>query len=100
MTYNSYISGSDEKVLDNTNPEACATSCLSEASFICRSFEFDNSTNRCSMSSKSTINSGLASASSHRFFELSKYTHNGPINFQYVLKVAHYIGVPLLAAVI
>ena len=74
LTYNSYISGSDDKVVDNTSPEACASSCRSEASFICRSFEFDNSTNRCAMSSKSSYNTGLASASNYRFFELSKCT--------------------------
>ena len=73
VTYKSYISGSDNKVVDNTDPESCASSCLSEASFICRSFEFDNSTNTCHMSTESTVTSALASSSNSRFFVLSKY---------------------------
>ena len=73
VTYKSYISGSDNKVVDNTDPESCASSCLSEASFICRSFEFDNSTSTCHMSTESTVTSALASSSNSRFFELSKY---------------------------
>ncbi|XP_078371653.1 sushi, von Willebrand factor type A, EGF and pentraxin domain-containing protein 1-like [Oculina patagonica] len=71
LFYKSYISGSDNKVVDNSSPESCASSCLSEASFICRSFDFDNTTNRCHMSSKSSVNSALASSSSHRLFELN-----------------------------
>ena len=73
VTHKSYISGSDNKVVDNTDPESCASSCLSEASFICRSFEFDNSTSTCHMSTESTVTSALASSSNSRFFELSKY---------------------------
>ncbi|KAJ7352843.1 hypothetical protein OS493_033385 [Desmophyllum pertusum] len=71
QTYKSYISGSDNKVVDNTTPESCATSCLSEASFICRSFDFDNKNNKCYMSSKSTVNSPLTSSSDYGFFELN-----------------------------
>ncbi|KAJ7352852.1 hypothetical protein OS493_033394 [Desmophyllum pertusum] len=71
QTYKSYISGSDDKVVDNTTPESCASSCLSEASFICRSFDFDNKNNRCYMSSKSSVNSPLTSSSDYGFFELS-----------------------------
>ena len=73
VTYKSYISGSDNKVLASTDPESCASSCLSESSFICRSFEFDNSTSTCHMSTESTVTSALASSSNSRFFELSKY---------------------------
>ena len=71
VTYKSYISGNDDKVVSNSNPTSCAASCLSEAAFICRSFEFDNSSNTCQMSAKSSINSALATASGTRFFELS-----------------------------
>jgi len=71
LTYKSYISGNDNKVLSNSDPETCASNCLSEASFICRSFEFDNSTNTCRMSTKSTINSALSTSSGNRYFELN-----------------------------
>ena len=84
VTYKSYISGSDNKVVDNTNPESCASSCLSESSFICRSFEFDNSTSTCHMSTESTVTSKLASSSNSRFFELSKY--EVPDNIFYITK--------------
>ena len=72
MTYKSYISGNDDKVVSNSNPESCASSCQSEASFICRSFDFDDSTNTCRMSTKSSINSAKASSADYRYFELSK----------------------------
>ncbi|KAL9972183.1 hypothetical protein ACROYT_G018440 [Oculina patagonica] len=70
-TYKSYISGSDDKVVDNSSPDSCASSCLSEASFICRSFDFDNTTSKCYLSSKSTLNSALASSSDYSFFQLN-----------------------------
>ena len=73
VTYKSYISGSDDKVVDKADPESCASSCLSESSFICRSFEFNNSTDTCHMSTESSVTSALASSSNSRFFELSKY---------------------------
>ena len=72
MQYKSYISGSDNQVVSQSNPESCATSCLSQSSFVCRSFDFDNSSNTCSMSTKSTLNSALTAADGHRYFELSK----------------------------
>ena len=71
LTYKSYISGNDDKTVDNTSPEACASACLSEPSFICRSFDFDDSTKKCYLSRKSSVNSALASSSNFRFFELS-----------------------------
>jgi len=70
-TYKSYISGNDDKVVDNSSPESCASSCWSEASFVCRSFDFDNSTNTCYLSSKSTVDSALSSSSSHNYYELN-----------------------------
>lgn len=73
LTYNSYISGSDNKVLSNSNPESCASTCLSERGFICRSFGFDNSSNTCRMSTKSTLSSALERSSNNRFYELSKW---------------------------
>ena len=73
VTYKFYISGSDDKVVNNVDPESCASSCLSESLFICRSFEFDNTSNTCRMSAKSSVSSMLARSSNSRFFELSKY---------------------------
>ena len=72
VTYKSYISGDDDKVLSNSNPEACASACLSETSFTCRSFDFDNSSDTCRMSAKSTIDSALTSSAAYRYFEFSK----------------------------
>ncbi|XP_074620011.1 sushi, von Willebrand factor type A, EGF and pentraxin domain-containing protein 1-like [Acropora palmata] len=71
VQYKSYISGSDNQVVSQSNPESCATSCLSQSSFVCRSFDFDNSSNTCSMSTKSTLNSALTAADGHRYFELN-----------------------------
>ena len=80
VQYKSYISGSDNQVVSNSDPESCASSCLSQSSFVCRSFDFDNSSNTCSMSKESTLKSALTAADGHRYFELSK-----AMQLQYIL---------------
>ncbi|XP_068719978.1 sushi, von Willebrand factor type A, EGF and pentraxin domain-containing protein 1-like [Montipora capricornis] len=71
VKYKSYISGSHNLVLSNSNPEACASSCSSQSSFICRSFDFDNSSNTCRMSSQSSLDKALSTSAGYRYYELN-----------------------------
>lgn len=62
----------DHKQLSGMSEEQCAHACLTEASFPCRSFDYDKAQKKCYLSQSVSSNVATTPAQGFDYYEMSK----------------------------
>ena len=72
--YKADLPSNDQKTLTGVTPEECATACNQETGFHCRSFDYDNSAKKCSLSQayRQTVSISKDDKNVKDYYELSK----------------------------
>ena len=66
------LSNNDDKVLSGMTADQCADSCEKEASFPCRSFDYDKSGKTCYLSSANSEDAAVSPVKDFDFYQMSK----------------------------
>lgn len=67
------LSNNDDKVLLGKTAEECASACEQEASFPCRSFDYDRNNSKCYLSSAGAEDAALSAVNGFDFYQTSTF---------------------------